>query len=270
MTTWTSEVCKANGIHIHYWRTGGDKPPLVLLHGLTGSGACWIPLARALEHEYDVVMPDARGHGSSSTRLEGYRYEDFAGDVAGLIQGLGLVGPVLSGHSMGGMTAAVAANQRAADVRGLILVDPTFLSPERQREVYESDVREQHRRLLNSTKSSLVAQLRARHPHRSPEIIELLAEARLATRIQAFDVLTPPNPEYRALISAIDVPILLVIAERGVISPETARELQDLNPRLQVEQIQEAGHGLPYDQPDRFAAVVRSFLQSVRLRQTLP
>jgi N-formylmaleamate deformylase len=259
MTTWTSGVCKTNGIHIHYRRTGGDKPPLVLLHGLTGSGACWIPLARALQSEYDVVMPDARGHGGSSTPPDGYGYENLARDVVALIQTLGLVAPVLSGHSMGGMTAAVAANQRAADVRGLILADPTFLSPERQREVHESDVREQHRRLLTSTKGSLVAQLRARHPHRSPEIIEMLAEASLETRIQAFDVLTPPNPEYRALISAIDVPILLVIAESGVMSPETARELQNLNPRLQVEQIQEAGHGLPYDQPDRFAAVVRPF-----------
>jgi N-formylmaleamate deformylase len=44
---------------------------------------------------------------------------------------------------------------------------------------------------------------------------------------------------------------------------ETARELQNLNPRLRVEQIQDAGHGLLYDQPDRFEAVVRSFLRSV-------
>jgi pimeloyl-ACP methyl ester carboxylesterase len=69
MTNWMSGVCEANGINIHYLRTGGCKPPLVLLHGLTGSGACWIPLARALEGEYDVVMPDARGHGNSSTPL---------------------------------------------------------------------------------------------------------------------------------------------------------------------------------------------------------
>jgi hypothetical protein len=60
MTNWMSGVCEANGINLHYLRTGGCKPPLVLLHGLTGSGACWIPLARALDGEYDVVMPDAR------------------------------------------------------------------------------------------------------------------------------------------------------------------------------------------------------------------
>ncbi|MDR3614373.1 MAG: alpha/beta fold hydrolase [Candidatus Obscuribacterales bacterium] len=71
MTSWTTAVCKSNGIDIHYLRTGGAKPPLVLLHGLTGSGACWSPLAHALEAQWDVVMPDARGHGNSSTPLSG-------------------------------------------------------------------------------------------------------------------------------------------------------------------------------------------------------
>jgi N-formylmaleamate deformylase len=263
MTNWTSGVCEANGINIHYLRTGGCKPPLVLLHGLTGSGACWIPLARGLAGEYDVVMPDARGHGNSSTPLTGYRYENHATDVVGLIQGLGLAAPVLLGHSMGGMTAAVVASQLANAIRGVILADPTFLSPQRQREVHESDVVEQHRRLLSLNKGEVLAQLRVRHPHRSSEFIELLAEARLQTRIDAYDVLTPPNPEYHELVSTIYVPMLLVIGDHGVVSFETARELQNLKPRLRVQQIQDVGHALQYDQPDRFEAVVRSFLQSV-------
>lgn len=263
MTNWMSGVCKANGISIHYLRTGGYKPPLVLLHGLAASGAYWIPLARALESEYDVMMPDARGHGNSSTPVNGYRYEDHAGDVVGLIDGLGLVAPVLLGHSMGGMTAAVVASQIATATHGVILADPTFLSSQRQREVHESDVVEQHRRLLSLNKGDVVAQLRVRHPHRSSELIELLAEARLQTRIDAFDVLTPPNPEYHDLVSTIHVPILLVIGDNGVVSVETARELQNLNPRLRVEQIQDAGHGFPYDQPNRFEAIVRFFLRSV-------
>ncbi len=263
MTNWTTAVCKANGIDIHYLRTGGPKPPLVLLHGLTGSGACWSPLARALEAEFDVVMPDARGHGNSSTPLNGYRYEDHARDVIGLIQGLGLTAPVLLGHSMGGITAAVVASQIATAMRGVILADPTFLSPQRQREVYESDAIEQHRRLLSLDRVDMLAQARVRHPHRSPELVELVAEARMKTRICAFDVLTPPNPEYHRLVSAIDIPILLVIGDNGVVSLETAQELQNLNPRLRVEQIKDAGHGLQYDQPERFEVVVRSFLRSM-------
>jgi pimeloyl-ACP methyl ester carboxylesterase len=262
MTSWTSGISVANGVKIHYLRTGGRKP-LVLLHGLTGSGACWIPLARALAGEYDVVMPDARGHGSSSAPPSGYRYEDHAADMVGLIQTLGLAGPVLLGHSMGGMIAAVVASQMGEAIRGLILADPTFLSSERQREVHRSDVVEQHRRFIGSDRRAVLDQLRARHPHRSSEIIELLAEARLQTRIPAFDVLAPPNPDYRELVSAIPSQTLLVIGDRGVVSLHTAGELQKVNPRLRVEQIEDAGHGLPYDQPNRFEAVVRSFLQSV-------
>ncbi len=263
MTNWMSGLCEANGINIHYLRTGGRKPPLVLLHGLTGSGACWIPLARALEGEYDVVMPDARGHGNSSTPLNGYRYEDHASDIVGFIKGLGLAEPVLLGHSMGGMTAAVAGSQMATAIRAVILADPTFLSPERQREVHASDVMEQHRRFLSLNEGEALAQLRLRHPQRSSELIELIAAARLQARIEAFDVLAPPNPEYRELVGTICVPMLLVIGDKGVVSFETARELQDLNPRLRVQQIQDVGHGLPYDQPNRFEAVVRSFLRSV-------
>jgi N-formylmaleamate deformylase len=114
----------------------------------------------------------------------------------------------------------------------------------------------------------MLAEARTRHPRRSSEIIELLAEARLRTRMSAFDVLTPPNPDYRQLVSAICVPVLLVIGDVGaVVSLETARELQSLNPRLRVEQNQDAGHGIPYDQPERFEAVGKSFLRPAAASQ---
>jgi pimeloyl-ACP methyl ester carboxylesterase len=264
MTNWISGVCAVNGVDIHYLRTRGDKPPLIALHGLTGSGACWSLLARALEDDWDIVMPDARGHGRSSGPPHGYLYNDHADDVVGLIDALGLAAPVLLGHSMGGMTAAVAARQLGIGIRGLILVDPTFISPEWQREVHASDVVDQHRRLLGLTREDALAEARLRHPHRSPEIVALVTDAKLQTRLNAFDVLTPPNPDYRDLVRAIRAPILLVIGDKGVVSRETAQELQSLNSRLRYEMISDAGHGLPYDQPDRLEAVVGSFLQSVR------
>ncbi len=248
---------------MHYTRTGGSKPPLVLLHGLAANGACWTSLARALEREYDVIMPDARGHGTSSVPEYGYRYEDHANDVVGLIKALSLSPPILLGHSMGGMTAAVVASRKRSVLHGLVLADPTFLSPKIQREVRDSDVADQHRRMLSMSLDDLAAEARARHPHRSGETLELLARARLQTSMAAFDVLTPPNPDYKVLVSAIDVPSLLVSGDNGVVSSVVAEELQRLNPRLQVEQIREAGHGVHLDQPERFAAVVKSFLRSI-------
>jgi len=263
MANWIRGNCEANGINIHYLRTGGTKPPLVALHGLTGSGACWMILAGALDDGYDVIMPDARGHGQSSAPLQGYSYRDHASDVVGLIDALDLAAPILLGHSMGGMTAAMVASEVGIAIRGVILADPTFLSPERQREVHESDVIEQHRRLLGQGKGEVLEQARLRHPHRSPELVELMTDARLQTQTRAFEVLTPPNPDYRESVRAISVPTLLVIGDNGVISLEAAEELQTLNQRLRYERIPNAGHGLLYDHPDHFAAVVRSFLQSV-------
>jgi N-formylmaleamate deformylase len=263
MMSWTAGVCDATGVNIHYLRTGGVKPPLVLLHGLTANGACWTPLARSLEDEYDVVMPDARGHGNSGAPPHGYTYEDHAADVIELIRELGLTEPVLLGHSMGGMTAAVVASQFPRIIRGVILADPTFLSPERQRDVYRSDVANQHRRLLSQDRCDLLAQLRLRHPRRSAEIVELLVDARVHTRMSAFKVLEPPNPEYEQLVSTMVVPVLLVLGDAGVVSLQTARALQSLNPHIRIERVEDAGHGLQYDQPERFEAVVRSFLSSV-------
>lgn len=262
MPDWRTETCDTAAAKIHYLRTGWAGASLVLLHGLTGNAACWRPVARALEGDFDVVMPDARGHGASSAPLQGYRYDDHASDVVGIIKGLRLDTPFLVGHSMGGMTAAVVASRGDEPVSGVILADPTFLSPQRQREVHDSDVTEQHRRLLGRTKDDLLAELRNRHPHRSAEILELLADARLQTRMSAFDVLAPPNPDFRSLVSAIRVPILIILGDSPVVSAETARELQSLNSRVRVEQIQGAGHGLPYDQPQCLAAAIRSFVMS--------
>jgi len=109
----------------------------------------------------------------------------------------------------------------------------------------------------------VIADAQNRHPDRSKENLELLARARLQTSMAAFDVLTPPYPDYKLLVSAIDVPCLLVFGDKGVVSTVVAKELQRINPRLQVAQIQESGHNVHFDQPERFAAVVGSFLRSI-------
>jgi N-formylmaleamate deformylase len=81
--------------------------------------------------------------------------------------------------------------------------------------------------------------------------------------MSALDVLAPPNPEYRDVVSAIDVPSLLVIGDSPVVTLEMATEVCSLNPRVRIEHIREAGHGLPFEQPERLAEVVVSFLREL-------
>jgi len=264
MTSFREGVCETNGIALHYLRTGGEGASVVLLHGLMGSGACWTPVARGLPEGLDVVMPDARGHGESDAPAQGYRYDDHAADVIGLIETLGLDSPVVVGHSMGGMTAAVVASKTGARLGGVVLVDPTFLSPARQREVWESDVAAEHQKILGSKDPALLDRLRARQSRRPPELAELLIRARFQTRMSAFEVLAPPNPEYRALVASLEVPTLLALGDRPVVTYETAQELQGLNARLTLTQLADAGHGVPYDQPAPLAAAITSFVNSLR------
>jgi len=260
MPDWIKRTCKANGIDVHYIRTGGNKAPVVLLHGLMLNGACWTPLARSLERDYDVVMPDARGHGYSSALEHGYNYNNLATDVLCLIEALGLESPIILGHSMGGMTAAVVASQLQKQLRALILADPTFLTPERQYDVYKSDIVDKHRQILNQPKEDYLAERRARD-NRPQEMIELFAQARFQTNIHAFDILRPPYPEYTHLMKTLDVPSLLIIGDVGsVVTAEMATSLTGITQRLETMQIANAGHAVPFDQPERFSAVVQTFL----------
>lgn len=265
MSKWSTNICETNGINIHYTRTGGNHPVVILLHGLICNGLCWTDLARSLESEYDVIMPDARGHGNSSAPKDGYSYEDHVKDIIGFIKSLSLHSPTLIGHSMGGMTATLMASHNLKLLSGLILIDPTFLSLKTQHEVYNSDIVEQHQQILNNSLEEEVAKAKIRSPHRSSEIIELMTQARFQTNINAFNILMPPNPDYMQHVNKINIPSLLIIGDKGnVVSLELAEKLQFLNSCIQIKQIQKAGHGVQYDQPKSVAVVIRSFLYSIR------
>ncbi|MEO8957146.1 MAG: alpha/beta fold hydrolase [Ktedonobacteraceae bacterium] len=59
---WNEGDVVANGIRQHYYRTGGEKPPLLLLHGFNEYGLTWLRTAKELAGDYDIIMLDARGH----------------------------------------------------------------------------------------------------------------------------------------------------------------------------------------------------------------
>lgn len=55
MSDWQSRTVEVNGLTLHYTRTGGDKPTVVLAHGFSDDGLCWTPVAKQLEADYDLV-----------------------------------------------------------------------------------------------------------------------------------------------------------------------------------------------------------------------
>ena len=94
---WADGYVIANGIRIHYWRTGGDKPVIIMAHGSSDNGLCWTNLAKELTNEYDIILPDARGHGLSDPPAKSDPPDAQAEDLAGLIRKLKLEKPIVMG-----------------------------------------------------------------------------------------------------------------------------------------------------------------------------
>ena len=89
-----------------------DGAVVLMLHGLTSSGATWRHVALALGENFRVIAPDARGHGGSEWTRE-YSLELMADDVAGFCEQVGILGAIVVGHSMGALTAYALAVRSA-------------------------------------------------------------------------------------------------------------------------------------------------------------
>jgi pimeloyl-ACP methyl ester carboxylesterase len=88
---------------------------MIFIHGWGGSARYWQSTARALSDRYDCLLYDLRGFGRSrlpeSLPDLGYRLEDYADDLAELIQQLGLGQAIVHSHSMGASIAALFAQR---------------------------------------------------------------------------------------------------------------------------------------------------------------
>jgi pimeloyl-ACP methyl ester carboxylesterase len=119
-----------NGLnfHVNRLRTGspGDRPVVVCVHGLAivDNAAASFLVGFHLASEAEVICYDLRGHGKTDRPPTGYSILDHAADLWGLIDVLGIDGPVhLVAFSYGGAVVSAAALQRPERLASLCLLD---------------------------------------------------------------------------------------------------------------------------------------------------
>ncbi len=100
----------------------GDGDAVVLLHGFPFTHRIWDATANALAGEYRVVAPDLRGMGASSGAAGPYLMEQLAGDLAAMLDAMGIERATIVGHSLGGYVALAFARMYDARVARLALV----------------------------------------------------------------------------------------------------------------------------------------------------
>jgi pimeloyl-ACP methyl ester carboxylesterase len=278
ITTWPDAYVEANGIQIHYWRTGdGSKPPLVLCHGRTDNGLCWTPVARRLSSDFDVIMYDARGHGLSDAPDTGHNTEVRADDLAGVIAALGFDKPAVLGHSMGAATAAAAAAKYPDLFSKVALEDPSWRaedSPRRtmteeERELWQEERRKQIVEEKKMSRVALIELCREQRPNWPEAELGPWAIAKqqvspkiAAGRSSASGAQEQPKP-WREIAEAITVPTLLITADTdkgAIVTPEIAEAATDLNPKIEVVRIEGAGHNIRREAFELYMEVVMAFL----------
>src|SRR5262249_9799015 len=110
-----------NDIDIAYTRHGAGTP-LLLLHGYPLDGSIWSEIVPLLQERFDLIIRDLRGFGESGTGAGSTSMDDYAADVAGLLERLNLEKAAMAGHSMGGYVALAFARLYPERVSSLGLV----------------------------------------------------------------------------------------------------------------------------------------------------
>ena len=120
-----SQAIDVNGLRVHYldWGNPG-APPVVCVHGYTSSAQAFNALARRFHDRYHFVALDVRGHGASAWSPAGaYQYRDQVGDLAAVVDKLGLSRFTLIGTSMGGIIAMAYAGTHPDRLTHLVIND---------------------------------------------------------------------------------------------------------------------------------------------------
>lgn len=246
--------------------TPTDRPPLVIAHGLFGSGRNWGAIARRLSDGRQVVAVDMRNHGDSPKTAE-HDYAAMAADLSATIAGLGGEADLL-GHSMGGKAAMTLALSEPARVRRLVVAD---IAPVRYAHNQMAFVR-----AMQAVDLAAVARRADADAALAPHVPDaglrgfFLQSLTLSPsgagwklNLDALGARMPAIMDFPDLPGAFARPALFLTGGASdYVEPGHWPRIRALFPDARHVEIPGAGHWLHADAPDAFAAAVASFLDA--------
>ena len=230
-----------NGIQLAYERRGNGTP-LVLLHGFPLDHHLWDEVAPFLEDTFDVILPDLRGFGSSTALDSPSSMDDYASDIAGLLDYLNIQKAAIVGHSMGGYVALAFARLYPERVRGLGLVSSQVLAdaPERKEGRYKSAADVEANGVGNVveamtpkfTNDDKLQSYARSSMERQPAAAYISALKAMAERADS-----------TSLLSSFQFPVVVIHGDADSLIPiDRAREVKAALPQAYLVEIGGAGH----------------------------
>jgi naphthoate synthase len=251
----------------------GAGEPLLLLHGFTGSTESMRELAESLAAEYRVISVDLLGHGRSDAPPDPSRYalEMCAGDLARLLDALGLSRAHVMGYSLGGRIALGFAALRPQRVSSAVLIGASagIADPRARAErvlADESLADALERDGLEAFVERWMAQpIFASQARLGNAALEAARAQRLTNRpcglaASLRGVGSGAQPPLHARLHSLAVPLLFVAGSEDAKFSALARELAASAKRGLLALVPAAGHAAHLENPRGFLAVARAFL----------
>jgi len=253
------EKITVNGISLAYERRGQGKP-LLLIHGFPLDHTIWSDVASRLEDSFDLILPDLRGFGESSTVSMAYTMYDMAADLAGLLDSLGIERAALAGHSMGGYVALAFARLFPERVGGLALISSQVLAdtPERREGRYAqaAQVAEQGVGVVTPMAGKLTALQQLQ-----PQLAQLIARQSVAGVVGALKAMAG-REDSSLLLPTFSFPLVVVHGNADALIPvERAREVKAMLPTAHFVELAGGGHMPMLEAPAETAEALRFLAQ---------
>jgi pimeloyl-ACP methyl ester carboxylesterase len=193
-----------NGVQL-YFEVHGTGEPLVLLHGFSGSSQDWMASASEWGTQFQLIVPDLRGHGRSGMLSKPFRHEEAATDMLALLEHLGIGACKGVGVSAGGNVLLHMATKQPERVKAMVLVSATPYFPAQARTIMS-----QYADALPELQWEI---LRRRHPGGDAQIKALLATTKaFATSYDDMNFTSP-------YLSTIQARTLIVQGDRDPLYP---------------------------------------------------
>lgn len=263
------EKVQVGDIEVAY-RSFGEGDPLIMVMGFSGTMDMWDPtLVEALSREYLVYTFDNRGMGETNAGTREFTMGQFAADTAGFIDAVGAERPHVLGWSMGTNIALELALEYpekidklilyAADCGGTRAIQP---QPEVMQELTDTSgtAKQRGKRLLGLLFPS--------------EWIEQPQNSRYVNEVfgRASDAVTPQNVDKQAQamatwegccdsLASIDNDTMLVTGTEDILTPpQNSVMIAEKIPGAWLVQLKGGGHGVMFQEPQRLACIVLTFL----------
>ena len=249
-----------NGIDLAYARRGKGTP-LVLVHGFPLDSTSWNEVAPLLEDRFDIILPDLRGFGQSTTVETPYTMSDMADDLAGLLDHLGLEKVTFVGHSMGGYVALAFAKKYPQRVSGLGLVASQAAAdtPDGKAGRYKTAA-EVAQKGVGIVADGMTAKLSA--DTRIQAFVRPLMERQPPSALIGALKAMAEREDLLSHLSSVSFPVVLIHGDADALIPiDRARGIKSALPSAHLVELQGAGHMPMMELPTETADGLKLFIR---------